>query len=455
MSRSLALKLIIAFLAVSLVGTILVALLVGRVTANQFGQFVMTRNQAQVADELAEYYRVHGTWEGVNALSPGARMVGGRGMGPGGMLILADSEGRVIMSGMGRPVGVMVPEGELDQGMPIQIDGQVVATLLSGPDPFRPNRDEGAFLSRVNQTLVLAALGATVAALGLGIFLARALTNPLQELTAATRAVAQGDLGHQVEVRSRDELGELATSFNQMSADLARSRDLRRQMTADIAHDLRTPMSIILGHAEALRDGVLPPNPETFYIIHDEAKRLNRLVEDLRTLSLAEANELSMTMRPTPPDSLLAQAAVAQSTRAQQQEVRVQLGVSTDLPNVIVDADRIAQVLNNLMENAFRHTPPGGEVTLGAELYQDKVQLFVRDSGPGIAPEDLPRIFDRFYRADKSRKRHDGGSGLGLAIARSIVLRHGGRIWAESEPGQGATFFVELPVATNATTLAG
>jgi signal transduction histidine kinase len=454
-TRSLALKLIIAFLAVSLVGTILVALLAGQITTNQFGQFVATRNQVQVAAELSEYYRTHGTWEGIDILFPGNRMPRGRGMGPGGMLILADGEGRVIMPGIGRPIGVKVPEAEIARGTPIQVDGQLVATLLPVPGQFNLERDEGAFLSRVRQTLVLAALGATVAALTLGIFLARALTNPLRELTTATRAVAQGKLGHQVEVRSRDELGELATSFNQMSADLARSRDLRRQMTADIAHDLRTPISVILGHAEALRDGVLPPDPETFYIIHDEAKRLNRLVEDLRTLSLAEANELSMVMRPAMPASLLAQAAAAQSAKAQQQDIKVQLDASADLPQVNADADRIAQVLSNLLENAFRHTPPGGEVILGAELHQGQVRLSVHDSGPGIPPEDLPRIFDRFYRADKSRKRHDGGSGLGLAIARSIVLRHGGRIWAESEPGQGATFFIELPIAANATTLAG
>jgi signal transduction histidine kinase len=451
--RSLALKLIIAFLAVSLVGTILLALLAGRTTANEFGQFVFTRNQELVADELGEYYRDHGGWDGVvNRYEsiPGGRSPGmgpGRGFGGGGGIALIDELGRVILAGAGHHVGEKPPPAEVAQGIVVEVDGRPVGTLLvAGPSQFRPTVIEGTFLSRVNQALLLASVGATGVALFLGIFLTRALTRPLRELTAATRAVAKGKLGHQVEVRSQDELGDLADSFNQMSADLARSRDLRRQMTADIAHDLRTPLSVILGHAEALRDGVLPPTGETFHIVHDEALRLSRLVEDLRTLSLEDTAELPLVRRLTPPKRLLERAAATQANRVVKGDITLQVNADPELPDFDIDPDRMAQVLSNLLENALQHTPEGGTIILAAEPGDEGVRLSVHDSGPGIAAEDLPRVFDRFYRADKARNRHDGGSGLGLAIARSIVVKHGGRIWAESEPGEGATIFIELPV---------
>jgi signal transduction histidine kinase len=267
----------------------------------------------------------------------------------------------------------------------------------------------------------------------------------LRELTVATRAVAQGSLEQQVPVRSQDELGELAGSFNQMAADLARSYDLRRQMTADIAHDLRTPLSVILSHAEALRDGVLPPTRDTFEIISDEAQRLNRLVDDLHTLSLAEAEELPLTQRAISPRRLLADAAVAHGIHAVQRNISLEVDAGPELPDVNVDPDRMAQVLDNLLDNALHYTPAGGQVTLSASGFADFVQLRVVDSGPGIAPEDIPHIFERFYRGDRSRQRGEGGAGLGLAIAKALIEAHGGRIWVESELGQGTTFIVELP----------
>lgn len=426
----------------------LVALLVGLTTANEFGRFVNDRNQQLLVSELAEHYQTHGNWDGIAQKIPGGRppgMGGSRAPGTGGFITVADETGRVVLAGSGQQHGQKVPPPELARGVAIEVDDHTVGTLIIGPVPFRPDDNEGRFLTRMKNTVILASLGATAAALILGVMLTRALTQPLRELTAATRAVAGGDLGHQVEVRSEDELGELASSFNQMSNDLARSRDLRRQMTADIAHDLRTPLSIILGHAEALRDGVLTSTPETLHIIHDEAQRLNRLVDDLRTLSLAEANELPLNLRPTSPRSLLERAAAAQAAPAQKQNISLETKLSPNLPELSVDPDRIAQVLSNLLENGLRHTPPGGQIILAAESIEGGIRLSIQDSGPGIPPEDLTRIFDRFYRKDKSRGRHEGGSGLGLAIARSIITRHNGRIWAESEPGQGATILIELP----------
>ena len=266
-----------------------------------------------------------------------------------------------------------------------------------------------------------------------------------EKITAATKKVAKGDLEQQVPIRSKDELGELAASFNQMSADLTQSRDLRRQMTADIAHELRTPLTVVLGHTEALSDGELPPNAETFEIIYDETKRLNRLVEDLRTLSLSDAGELHLNRSKIPPGDLLERAAAARKPEAKVKEIDLQIELPEELPEVDVDADRMTQVLVNLLDNALRYTPAGGWINLSAKRVQEGVAISIQDSGPGIPPEDLDHLFERFYRGDKSRQREEGGSGLGLAIGKSLVESQGGIIRVESQPGKGARFIIELP----------
>jgi two-component system sensor histidine kinase BaeS len=291
-----------------------------------------------------------------------------------------------------------------------------------------------------------------LASLILGVVLARTLTRTLREITDASRAIAKGDLKQQVPIRSQDELGELATSFNQMSSDLAKSQDLRRQMTADIAHELRTPLTVVLGHSEALSEGQLPPDPETFDIIYDETKRLNRLVDDLRTLSLSDAGELHLNRSRISPQELLDRSAAARKSEANSKNISLGVETSPGLPEVNVDADRMTQVLVNLLDNALRYTPEGGRVTLTGTQIPDGVAITVKDNGPGIPEVDLPYVFDRFYRGDKSRQREEGGSGLGLAIARSLIESQGGRIRAESQVGEGASFIIELPRAPEETT---
>lgn len=454
--RSLAIKLIIAFLAVSLVGTMLLALVVRRMTATEFGSYVVAQEEEELARQLADYYGQQGSWDGVAPLlqggQPGMGLGAGMGPGPGGgqgrgsgrnRVTLADASGTVVVGGMGYEAGEQVAAGVIESGAPVIVDGQQVGTVIHMRGAPVLTAAGTAFLERINLMLVIAAAGATAAALLLGALLARTLTRPLHELTAATHAVAHGELGRTVHVRSRDELGELASAFNQMSADLAQAQERRRQMTADIAHDLRTPVSIIQGHAEALRDGVLPANEDTFALIHDEALRLNRMVEDLRMLSRAEAGELTLMKRPAQIGPWLQNVVEAHRPRAMQRDVRLEAQWEAG-GAVIMDADRMAQVMNNLLENALRHTPAGGTVTVGTRREGPTIEIYVQDSGPGIAPQDLPHLFERFYRGDKSRQRHEGRSGLGLAIARSIVEVHGGRIWAESEPGEGATFTIAL-----------
>lgn len=456
--RSLTLKLTLAFLVVGLIGAVLVALFVGVRTRSEFDRFVLDAYQADLLLNVTTYYQQEGSWENIGAIV--VRMPWRRG--PGGMrgeefarapVVLADNKGVVIYGGARYTPGQTLTKDELARAIPVEVEGKTVGRLLfMPPNPDDPQRrpPETAFLQRVNRAILFGALGATMAALLLGLLLARGISRPLRELTLATQAVAQGELGRQVVVRARDEIGELAASFNQMSSDLARGANLRRQMTADIAHDLRTPLSVILGYTEALADGKLAGNLGMYGIMHDEALHLQRLIDDLRTLSLADAGELSLTLQGCTPQSLLERTVATHAAAAAEKGVHLGLSADPNLPLVKVDPERMAQVLNNLVSNALRFTPAGGEVNLSAFADADKVYLRVQDTGGGISAEDLPSIFERFYRGDKARHMGAGDgrgseSGLGLAIAKSLTEAQGGTITVSSTPGQGAAFTVALP----------
>lgn len=450
--RSLGIKLVLAFLIVSLTGTGLTVLLARQATTNEFGHFVFRQNRQELVTQLSDFYAQTSSWQGVDRYVPGRSedsMMGQmRGPAPNDFLAVADQAGVVVRSGAGFPTGAHVPADVLNAGIPIQVDGVQVGTLLEGRPPFASLPTAGQdFLRQVNLALVVATLAATGLALVLGILLTRALTRPVQELTDATRAVAAGELGREVEIRSHDEIGELAASFNRMSRDLAQARDLRRQLTADVAHELRTPLTLILGHAEALSEGVLPANPKNLRMIHEEAERLSRLVEDLRLLSRAEAGDLPLSLTPTHPGALAEKVVAKHQALAAQHGVTLSLELDRPLPQIQADPDRLTQVLDNLLDNAIRHTPSSGDVEVSVLGADGKARFEVRDSGSGIATNDLPRVFERFYRSDAARSRDRGGSGLGLAIAKSIVMAHGGDIGAANLERGGALFWFEIPHA--------
>ena len=442
-------KLVLAFLSVALVAVLLVAVFAALGARSEFGRFIFDQYQTTFIEQLESYYAENGTFNGFQ-IPMGAMMRGvmGQGGGPerrGNPITVADARGVVFIPGDRFMMGDRLPPNVLEDAFPMQVDGTTVGYVLASREAFRQSQAEQLLLERVNRTVLFASLGAAGLALILGLVLARTLTQPIRELTMATEAVAQGELEQQVSVRSSDELGELARSFNQMSSDLARSRTLRQQMTADIAHELRTPLSVILSHVDAIEEGVLPATSETLQVIREETAQLSRLVEDLRTLSRADAGELSMTLLPTDPHALLSKAATSHRPLAAEKGIELEVDAEDNLPEIEVDPDRISQVLDNLLSNALRHTPQGGNIRLFARVVHNGVEIGVVDSGPGITPEALPHVFDRFYRADSARGRDLGGSGLGLAIARSIVESHAGSIQAESEPEQGAAIILRLP----------
>jgi signal transduction histidine kinase len=447
--RSVRFKLTLAILIVGLLGLAVGAVFASRRASGAFQEFTFTRNQEGLVANLVSYYEENGTWDGLPDLFPPS---GGNARGnpniplrePGNLLV-ADAGGRVIMPGPGRQVGELLSANVLAGATPIESGGVTVGWLVVPEDAFAPTRGEERFLSQLNTALIIGSLGAFALSVILGAILARSLTRPLQDLTEATRAVADGDLQRQVQVRSRDEVGVLAASFNRMSAALDRSQRLRRQMTADIAHDLRTPLSIIVGHLDAIDEGVLQPDTQTIDIMRDEATRLAHLIEDLRTLSLADAGELSLTRSPADLGALLQRSATAHQPAAQAAGIEMAVDVEPDLPALNLDSERMTQVFGNLLDNALLHTPKGGRIILSAKGDGEGVEIRVRDSGPGIPQAELELVFERLHRSDASRQRNAGGSGLGLAIAKSIVEAHGGTIHAESATGEGTTIVVALP----------
>lgn len=459
--RSLTLKLTLAFLLVGLTGAALVALIIRERTRSAFDTFLLNRDQQTLVENLLEYYQANGSWQGV---AENLQLATNGPAAPGNPLppfedepkfrrdwlrfTLVGADGKIVFSTFPYQIGQPMNSAVLAQAIPLKVQDQTAGWLLPSalPHTLDPKTPEGAFLEDVNHAIGLSALVAAILALTLSGLLAFGMTRSLRELTEATVELARGKLGHQVKVRSKDELGKLAISFNKMSQDLARAIQMRRQMTADIAHDLRSPLSVIAGYAEALSDGKLPGTPEVYGVLYQETKHLNRLVEDLRLLSLVDAGELPLESQSTSPRMLLEWAMARHAIAAQQKGVSFRIEAEADLPRVQMDVERMAQVFDNLILNSLRYTPAGGEILLAAAVAGDKLQFRVCDNGSGIAPEDLPKIFDRFYRGDKSRQQN-GESGLGLAIAKSIVEAHGGSITVESVPGQGTQFIINLPVA--------
>ena len=464
-------RLTLAFALVILVAVGSVAILVRRATEMGFRQYI-TRSGMMASgsgmEELIAYYQREGSWEGVGSLlAEGVlisrptgnswrarelppRMIKGRLA-----VILADARGKVVFDSTRQATDRQLSSRERDNALSITEpdSGKVIGYLLIAlPRPEMLGSLEQRFLQRLQNLLLIVAALAVCLGLIAAAVLSRSLTAPLQRLVTAARAVAARDFSHRVRTGGSAELAEVSRSFNEMAAALEQAEVQRQNLVADVAHELRTPLSVLQGNLRAILDGVYPLDNSEVAHLYDETRLLSRLVDDLQELALADTGQLRLNLCPTDVAQVIHSTMDDLALAAEAQEVTLSTRVPDDLPPAQADPGRLAQVLRNLLVNALRHTPSGGSVTMTVSSAGEAVEIAVADTGEGIAPEDLPYVFDRFWRAERSRARGGrwaGGTGLGLPIAQSLVEAQGGRIWAESEPGQGSTFHFTLPLASH------
>ncbi|MHB0857810.1 MAG: sensor histidine kinase [Anaerolineae bacterium] len=453
MSRSLSFPVKLALtlaltIAVAVGATSLLVNLSARLHFQDYITMGMRTRLPGLASALAGYYTERGDWEGIEApLRAYAQEVAGRGRmmhgAPPMPLILADGEGRIVVDTAGRTQGGRLTPRSTARAQPIDANGRTVGYLLVGTGPL-----EESYYASLNRSILLAGGLTAAVAILLGLLLTQGVLRPLRDVRVAAERIGTGDLAYRAPVTSDDEIGRLAQRFNEMAATLQRDEELRRTMVADVAHELRTPLAVIRGHVEALQDGVFDLSIENLDPIHHQAVLLGRLVDDLRDLALAEAGQLPLEYAEISLDDLVRRTMAGFLPRARQKQVALESDLADANVLVKADAQRLEQVLGNLLDNALRHTPAGGIVRVSVRGEGNRVALEVTDTGAGIAPKDRARVFDRFYRADKARSRAEGGSGLGLSIAKRLVEAHGGTIAVESTPGAGSTFTVLLPSAS-------
>lgn len=490
MIHSLRFKLLLVTVLVSGLAVAAVAFFSSRATRLELKRFVESNdasNLERIRGLLTEHYQKNQSWEGVTSLLEQASPPSDR------RIILVDNDGKPIANwpedgsnfeieikpddtlilrratsrpvsndlplpteGRGRRVE-MVDQVEMVLVNPLQTainnsEGAKVATLYLTPQgPPVEATDQEVFVESVDRSLIISALIVVILALIATVLLSRPILGPVELLTRAARRMERGDFNQRVDVKSQDEIGELSRAFNAMADSLSRVERLRRDMVSDVAHELRTPLTNIRCQIEALQDGLAKPSPTVFESLHEEVLILNRLIDDLQELSLVEAGQLRLTREAVSMQEALSRAVTASSAQAASKQITIHIDAPADMPPAYGDAERIGQILRNLLANAVTHTPTGGVIEVEERASESEIEITVSDTGAGIAPDHLPNIFERFYRVDSSRSRSTGGAGLGLAIVKQLVEAHGGKIRAESQIGKGSRFIFTLPIFKSAT----
>jgi len=473
--HSLNWKLSGALLLIVVISVGLMAYLINLNTTRQFNEYLettSTRYAETLADNLAQFYADQQSWDGLQSQLRNLQR------DRTDHIVVADTGGEIIGDTSRVWLGEDVEELELTGGWDITSDSRTVGEVFlfteaaaTGPGQGRGRQIaqpvptaaattppavatiENDFLDSVTRSLWLTALIAIAVAIVIGFFLTRQVTRPIHELGQGARHLARGDLKYRVKNKSRDEIGDLARSFNAMAGSLEASEQCRRQLIADIAHELRTPLTVIEGTMDAIQDGVFPADAERLGTIKEQTALLTMLIKDLRDLSLAEAGQLKLEKAPTDLARLLERKVEQARLNTGGKNIRFIPQIAEGLPPAHVDAARIEQVVNNLLSNAVRHTPEGGAITVSLQraggAASPSLQITVADTGEGIPPEHLPHIFDRFYRVAASRSRAEGGTGLGLTIVKQMVAAHGGQVRAESTVGKGSTFYATVPLGAD------
>jgi two-component system, OmpR family, sensor histidine kinase BaeS len=446
-------KLFLAFTFIVVITVVLVAVITRRGAVNEVRTFMFRGGMyglSNLATELENYYHVQGSWEHVQSIIE----IGPLGMGGmNGMMrqrvLVSDASGIVVADSQGNALGRNLDQMTLAGSIPLNVNRKIVGYLsVAGGMGFDAGNEQ-LVLGRLNRGVVIAGLLAGALGLVLAMGLAYTLLRPVRELTLAARKLSEGDLTQRVAIHGDDELATLGHAFNQMADSLQQAEESRRAMTADIAHELRTPLAVQRANLEAFQDGVYPLTVENLTPVIEQNHLLTHLVEDLRTLALADAGQIELERIDTDIVALVGRVVEQFQPQAAIHQVRLVFSPAiTSIQPISLDPIRVEQMLSNLLSNAMRYTPPGGQIDVAITFLPKVVRLTVHDSGPGIPEDALPFIFERFYRADKSRSRTEGGSGLGLAIARNLARAHGGDLTATNHASGGALFTLTLPLGS-------
>jgi len=444
MIHSLRFRLVVSFTLVILVVIGSVFFFINRATQDEIRQFVeyvaeMRAERMEIV--LSGYYLQRGDWEGIQPfVEQWGNLYGQR-------IIVTDANGSVVADSEGNVLGESYAPDSPGRPLSSPWQTDAIGTLY-----IESSSDVGLIalqilFKEIGRFFIWGGLIGVAIALVITFLFSRRVLAPVKALTSAARQLGRGDFSQRVQVKDKGEVGEMANTFNFMASDLEQAEQLQRNMVADIAHELRTPLSNLRGYLEAVRDGVIKPDADTIRSLDEEAALLSRLVDDLQELSLAEAGELKLVCQAENIGELIKQTVDGLQAQATTKGLSVSVDLPDRLPAVNIDSPRISQVLRNLLENALAHTAEGDAITVTAAQQGNWVEVSVVDTGEGIPAEGLPNIFERFYRVDKSRARTTGGSGLGLTIAKRLVEAHGGTIQAQSERGKGSRFSFTVPVA--------
>jgi signal transduction histidine kinase len=409
--------------------------------------------------DLEIYYQEHGTWEGADILleNQNVQIPAGQGQGRQGQgntqtggsrgLSVAQMDGAIVL-GAGKTESLILTSLDLEDAIPLVNNKQTIGYLYSQTGFYMPDQSlEEDILARLDSALRSAALISGSVALILAMLLAYFLSRPLQQLTVAAVNMAEGDLSQRVETKGPQELSSLGKAFNQMASSLEQTETSRKAMTADIAHELRTPLAVQRANLEAFQDGIYELSPEGITPLLEQNRLLTRLVEDLRTLALAEGGQLALKKTPNYLGTLCTGITNRFQAQALQKNTAMRILLPEHCAPVMIDQLRVEQILTNLMQNALRYTPAGGTIQLHMTCENNFQAISIHDSGPGIPEDALPHLFERFYRTDAARSREQGGTGLGLAIARQLAEAHGGNLTAANHPEGGAIFTLQIPVS--------
>jgi len=433
-------KLLLSFAVVIVLATVVGYFLINIAVDRAFSDFsdrTFRYRDVVLVRFLTDFYGRAGSWEGLGRLfelTPESPQI-----------ILTDADGVIVVAPDPQFIGRRLSARDLKQGLEVRLNDETIGTIVPPSLVLWENPLEQRFLGTVSRSLWIAGILVSAVGILLAFGLLRQMMGPLKQLTEASQQVARGNLKRRVSVKSRDELGRLADSFNEMASSLEKAEKAKRQMIADVSHELRTPLTVLRTALEGLRDGLVEPTPENFAALHNKTLLTSRLVDDLHQLALSDAGQLSVQKSECYLSQLFAHIQATVGVQLEDSGIRFLVEIPSDLPKAETDSQRIEQVILNLLSNAVRHTPEGGTIRITARAIEGPlIQVSLCNTGPRLSDEDLAHVFDRFYRAEPSRSREEGGAGLGLAIAKALIEAHGGRIWAENAP-DGVCFHFTLP----------